>query len=206
MSRSLRAPMLQQAQCALLVCAVLLASACSEPSFVSLGRNSQSVESSSADAGSLPDSLLPTGADSCGNPQLSSDDPATPGADLSFGCELEPQGEPLGLPVCGLVGEILPIDSACEQRRPLPCPEADGQPASPSHLLFDVIGRCTDLAYQITVTFAAGCATAFSIEAREPLVAPSVRACVAARLAAERYDCAQTVDCATGGTFPPVTR
>jgi hypothetical protein len=186
-----------------LLCA-LLACACSEPAFVSLGRNVQSVASSSPDGGSALDVSSAEGA--CGSAQLVSDDPATPGADLSFGWEIDPQPDPALLPVCELVGESVPIDSACEQRLPLTCPEADGEPARARALLFDVIARCTDLAYRITATFDAGCATAFSIESLEPLVVPSVRACVAARLQTERYDCMQIAGCDKASTYPLPTR
>lgn len=177
--------------------------ACGDPAFVSLGRNVQSV-ASAADAGSpavgspAVGSLVPDDM-SCAQGGASDlpDDVLSPVDIAALDCQAGAPQPPLG---CPLTGERELIDSPCEQRQPVSCSE------DLSAMLFDVIGRCTDLAYQLIVSFDAGCATAFRIEALQPLASPSVRECVAGRLAAERYDCAQTVDCALGSTFPRVTR
>ena len=158
-----------RAQCS---AAVLLAVACSDPAFVSLGRNAQRV-ANAPDAG---------------------------GADATGAGQPESPTLPLG---CPLSGTSEPVDTACEQRLLLSCPE------DASRMLFDVIARCTELAYQLTVRFDAGCATAFRLDASQALgilASPGVHDCVAARLTAERYECAQTVDCAVGSTFPLITR
>ena len=147
----------------------LLASACAEPVYVSLGRNIQTV-AAQPDAGAAQPSTL--------------SDPASP---------LCPQDLITGDPT------EVPIDTPCEARIPLTCPD------DLDRLLFDVIARCTDLAYRINATFEAGCATAFHLEPLEALVSPAVSDCVNARLSQERYDCAPA-PCAAASTYPIPTR
>lgn len=175
-------------------CAVLLGLACGDPEFVSLGRNLQSV------AGG-PDA----GSPSAGEPAISACEPAQAASDLPDDVlsPIDPGELDCELPVpvgCPLTGESEPIDAPCEQRQLVPCRE-------PGRLLFDVLAGCTELSYQLTVHFESGCATAFRIDALEALASPSsVQECVAAHLAAERYDCEQTIGCAIGSTFPRITR
>ena len=76
----------------------------------------------------------------------------------------------------------------------------------PGALLFDVLARCTELEYELSATFSAGCASAFTLQPLKTLVSPAVGDCVAARLSAERYDCAQTVSCAQARNYSIVTR
>jgi hypothetical protein len=176
---------------------VLLLAACGDPAYVSLGRNAQSV-ASSADTGSPDASTL---ASACQDPIPN--DPLSP---ISFGCAIDPSLMPPSELECEHGPEMIPVGTSCVQRQPTSCPEALGDPARLQRMVFDVIARCTDLAYKVTATFTGGCATAFSIQALELPVATGVSECVAARLSAERYDCAGSSECAYGSTYPIIAR
>lgn len=156
--------------------AVALLCACLEPSYESLGRNVQRVER--ADAGS----------DRCA-------EAAQPDL-LVSGCE--PPAAPVG---CELGASSWAVESTCAERRVTPCPDVYPSDAERlSGLLSDLLSHCTLLEYGLTVTFAVGCGTAFSLERPDAAGIETVRACVAARLASERYACAETLECAVGWT------
>jgi len=108
---------------------------------------------------------------------------------------------------CQLGNDPTTIDSACDTRHLVACPsDLMSDPLRVNRLLTDLLGGCTERSHRLTVTFSAGCASAFSLE---PIDAPgteSASGCVAAHLAAERYACAESLDCGFGSTFLIPTR
>jgi hypothetical protein len=180
---------------------LLFASACSEPTFVSLGRNIQSV----ASAGAGPDPDLFPFPDPTPDPDLASVESCSesPAADSPLsGCS-----DPTDPASCQLGNDPTTIDSACDTRHLVVCPsDLMSDPLRVNRLLTDLLGGCTERSHRLTVTFSAGCASAFSLE---PIDAPgteSASGCVAAHLAAERYACAESLDCGFGSTFLIPTR
>jgi len=153
--------------------------ACTGPTFVSLGRNTERV--ARPDAGAVS---------SC------SESPS--GDSLLSGCDEGPI-EPLS---CELAPPSVALDSACDTRRFVACPDSlSGDGARSNRLLSELLAGCTERSHYLTVLFNGGCASAFSLAPRDAPGADAASACVAARLGAERYPCAEAVDCGVGSTF-----
>jgi len=189
-----------RALAALAACA-LMALACTEPTFVSLGRNTQNVASADPD----PElASAPLGPD----PEYGLVADPEPTATLEScasspdGCEHPP--EPTS---CTLGNAAITIGTACDTRRPVACPSdlaSDGDRVK--RLLSDVLAECTERGHYLTVTFSAGCADAFSLDPLDAPGAEGASACLAARFAAERYPCAESIACAVGSTFAIIAR
>ncbi|MEO8184787.1 MAG: hypothetical protein ABI895_38760 [Deltaproteobacteria bacterium] len=153
--------------------------ACTEPTFVSLGRNLQQV--ARPDAGAVA---------ACSEPLSGCDDaPADP-------------------PSCELGTPSVALDAACDTRRPVACPDSlTSDPARLNRLLSDLLGGCSGRAHYLAVLFSGGCASAFSLEPLDAPGAEAASACIAARLGAESYACAESLDCGVGSTFgAPIAR
>ena len=92
------------------------------------------------------------------------------------------------------------IVTDCELRAAVECPAInESEPEPVSALLTRMIIGCVGYRNRLTVRFSLGCATSFDlVDTSDTMLA----ACVAARLSAERYPCAEPVACGQGIYFP----
>jgi hypothetical protein len=164
--------------------AALVALRCADPYYVSLGGNAAELAS---DAGMPPPACTPGG-----------DMMLIPGA----GCgERPPESDR-----CESSSQALSVRSDCAARTLLACPPPtisnSGSPDADAldALLGALLRTCGDVPNALRVRFASGCATSFALDVADPDAdaGSALVACVSARLASERYACAETVSCGVG--------
>jgi hypothetical protein len=154
---------------------LLLACACIEPSFVSLGRNDEAV----------------VVLDSAQTPEAGVLAPEA-GANAAVGSNVECASGP---------GSSL-VAAACASRQALGCPSVSGGDQTQlDQLLSDLMLECDATRNVVKARFEAGCATRFELADNTAPGAMELRACIAQRFAGERYSCAERLECGTGAVF-----
>jgi hypothetical protein len=149
----------------------LLAMSCTEPSFVSLGGNVTRA-ALATDAG-LKDSST--------------------AVDAVDGAELVP------LRSCGDEGLRVPVTADCSARVSVDCPPLGTAQYEVDDLLSTLLRECRAVDNLLWVRFGdLGCAVGFGLDPNASSTTPDVEACVANRLATERYACAEGLACGRG--------
>jgi hypothetical protein len=180
----------RSAQLAWLLTTLGVATSCADAYYVSLGGNAAELASDAAapasDAGIVPictpssDELIP--GSTCGEPEPPPDRCRSDAVSVS-------------------------VASDCSGRRVLACPEPTSSRSASREgdaldtLLTLLLRQCGDEPNALRVRFESGCATSFALDVSESATFPALPACVAARLEAERYACAENVACGVGDVY-----
>jgi len=150
---------------------LLLGASCTEPSFVSLG-------------GNVTRAALAT-------------DAGWRASDLPIDA-----GEPVPLRTCGDEAERVLVTSDCAARSSVECPALGPVQYEVDDQLSILLRECLGFNDLLSVRFGdSGCAVSFGLDLNGSDPTPEVEACVANRLASERYACAGGVACGVGNAF-----
>lgn len=154
----------------------LVLTGCAEPSFVSLGSNLSEQTALAGDA-----------AAPATGPLLPEDDTGEP--------FMAPDAPPL---VCVGDGSVS-VEGECASRVRVECvPANEFVPYPLASVLSMLLFSCGAHQNRLTVRFTQGCATGYDLS---PPFASDSAACITARLAAERYSCAEALSCEAGETY-----
>jgi hypothetical protein len=169
-----RASLWAARRCAPICVVWLLGLSCTEPSFVSLGGNVKRA-ALATDAG-VRDSSTAT--------------------DTLDAAEVVP------LPGCGDEALRVPVTSDCSARGSVECPLLETPQYGVDELLSILLRECRALDNLLEVRFGdSGCAVGFGLDANASSTTSDVAACVANRLATERFACAEGLACGRGNSF-----
>lgn len=157
------------------ICVVLLLGmSCTEPSFVSLGGNVTRA-ALAADAGTRD---------------------ASTAADTLDAVELVPS------PGCEDESLRVPVTSDCSARGSVECASLETAQYGIDEFLSILLRECRALDNALQVRFGdSGCAVDFGLDPNASSTTPDVEACVADRLATQRYACAEGLACGRGNSF-----
>jgi hypothetical protein len=165
------------------VLVAVLVAGCSEPYYVSLGGNAAELGSDAGATVCTSDEVMLVPG-TCGEP--------APVIDR-----------------CETTSPIVALDADCSARTLVSCPapvvltSGSLEQDALAQLLTELLRSCQMQPNALRVRFSAGCATSFAIDfaASLPDAGDATADCVALRLGAERYDCAENIACGVGEIF-----